>query len=273
MPSRELIVDDPLIACSKQPVQLVRDVLTEVLIGVDERIQPFSRHPASVGTGQVDVGSPTGRRSPGDGESSLDEDELDEGQEGKEDLEEDHGPRRTARGVPTSPITASSPSPAEERGLKAKDHARARNSGRVLMTLPTDVLLRTTDYLGPMVDDMLTQCFAWLTSLPDDPTSMPFMFEAALDTHDEFNVAPFIAAHGWYRQANGCASECTRGHDACSPSYAVKSDAVGYTSWRGGREEPKFGNSVDIIGAAVSVVPIEATLGGSGAVRQQSPTE
>jgi len=69
------------------------------------------------------------------------------------------------------------------------------------MHLPTDVLLRTTDYMGRMIDDMCTQAYAWLTAMPSDPATAPFMFDACLDTHDEFKAAPFIAAHGWYRQA------------------------------------------------------------------------
>ncbi len=132
-----------------------------------------------------------------------------------------------------------------------------------LMTLPTDVLLRTTDYLGPMVDDMLTQSYAWLRSLRDDPTSMPFMFEAALDTHDEFNAAPFMAAHGWYRQATAALRNALEAMTHAA-RYAVRNDTAGHTSWRAGGQQPKFGNSVDIIGAAAPVAPIEAALGGSG---------
>jgi hypothetical protein len=131
-----------------------------------------------------------------------------------------------------------------------------------LMTLPTDVLLRTTDYLGPMVDDMLTQSYAWLRSLPDDSTSMPFMFEVALDTHDELNAAPFIATHGWYRQATAALRNALEAMTHAA-RYAVKNDTAGYTSWRAGGQDPKFGNSIDIIGASGKVAPIETMLGGS----------
>ena len=42
-----------------------------------------------------------------------------------------------------------------------------------LMDLPTDVLLRTTDYLGMMIDDVVTQRSAWTAAMPDDPSQVP----------------------------------------------------------------------------------------------------
>lgn len=132
-----------------------------------------------------------------------------------------------------------------------------------LMTLPTDVLLRTTDYLGPMIDDMLTQAHSWLTAMPNDPAAMPFMFEAALDTHDEFKAAPFIAAHGWYRQATAALRNSLEVMTHAT-RYAVKNDTKGFAGWRAGTSEPKFGNSVDIIAGAPTVAAIELTLGSTG---------
>lgn len=132
-----------------------------------------------------------------------------------------------------------------------------------LMTLPTDVLLRTTDYLGRMVDDMLAQAYSWLKTIPNDATAMPFMFEAALDTHDEFKAAPFIAAHGWYRQATAALRNALEVMTHAT-RYAVKNDAKGFQAWRAGTVEPRFGNSVDIIGASPSVAATESAVGGSG---------
>lgn len=57
-----------------------------------------------------------------------------------------------------------------------------------LMDLPTDVVLRTTDYLGSMLDDMQTQAHAWLRSIPYEPSSAPFVFDALIDAHDEFKA-------------------------------------------------------------------------------------
>ncbi len=131
-----------------------------------------------------------------------------------------------------------------------------------LTTLPTDVLLRTTDYFGSEVADMLAQANAWIFALPDETSKMPFMFEVALDNNDEFEAALFTAAHGWYRQATAGlrnALETT----AHATSYALRSDHRGFADWRSGRVEPKFGNSLDLISRNPQVASNEAALGGS----------
>jgi hypothetical protein len=53
-----------------------------------------------------------------------------------------------------------------------------------IMHLPTDVLLRTTDFLGSMVDDIHEQGSAWIFAWPDEVAKAPFMFDAALDASD-----------------------------------------------------------------------------------------
>jgi len=132
-----------------------------------------------------------------------------------------------------------------------------------LMDLPTDVLLRTTDYLGQMVSDMSTQAGAWLSAMPDDPAKAPFMFHACLDTYDELKAAPFIATHGWYRQATAGLRNALEVM-AHAARYAVWSDTAGYLAWRGGiTEPPKFGNSTDLIGQAKHIAAIEGQLGGA----------
>jgi hypothetical protein len=132
-----------------------------------------------------------------------------------------------------------------------------------LTDLATDVLLRTTDYLGSMVDDMLTQAYEWLCVLPADPASAPFVFDAHLDTHDEFKAAPFIAAHGWYRQATAALRNALEVMTHAA-RFAVRGDTVGFQAWRDGiADSPKFGNSSDLIGQAPAVARIDATLGGA----------
>jgi len=133
-----------------------------------------------------------------------------------------------------------------------------------LTDLPTDVLLRTTDYLGSMIDDMLTQAYAWLRALPIDPAAVPFVFDAHLDTHDEFKAAPFIAAHGWYRQATAALRNALEVMTH-AVRFAVRNDNAGYQAWRNGTADaPKFGNSSDLIGQNPAVAGIDATLGGAG---------
>jgi hypothetical protein len=133
-----------------------------------------------------------------------------------------------------------------------------------LTDLPTDVLLRTTDYLGRMVDDMLTQAYAWLCALSTDPASAPFVFDAHIDAHDEFRAAPFIAAHGHYRQATACLRNALEVMTH-AVRFAVKNDQAGFHAWRNGTAEaPKFGNSSDIIGGNAAVTKIDAALGSAG---------
>jgi len=133
-----------------------------------------------------------------------------------------------------------------------------------LTDLPTDVLLRTTDYLGSMVDDMLTQAHAWLLALSADPSTAPFVFDAHLDAHDEFRAAPFLASHGFYRQATAALRNALEVMTH-AVRFAVREDHVGYQAWRSGTSEaPKFGNSSDLIGSDPAVAQIDAILGGPG---------
>lgn len=149
-------------------------------------------------------------------------------------------------------------------GGKPPDDLLGEEEWANLMDLATDVLLRTTDYLGSMMDDMLTQDHAWLCALPTDPSSAPFMFDAYLDAHDEFKAAPFIAAHGLYRQATAALRNALEVMTHAA-RFAIRNDNVGFQAWRSGTaDSPKFGNSVDLIGQNPAVARIDATLGGSG---------
>ena len=139
-----------------------------------------------------------------------------------------------------------------------------KESWESLTDLPTDVLLRTTDYLGRMVDDMLTQAYAWLCALSTDPASAPFVFDAHIDAHDEFRAAPFIAAHGHYRQATASLRNALEVM-AHAVRFAVMNDKAGFQAWRNGTADaPKFGNSSDLIGRNAAVAQIDTALGGVG---------
>lgn len=156
-------------------------------------------------------------------------------------------------------------------GGKPPDHVLGQEEWEHLMHLPTDVLLRTTDYMGKMLEDMSTQSGAWLKAMPDNAAKVPFMFDACLDAHDEFNAAPFIAAHGWYRQATAGLRNALEVM-AHAARYAVRNDAAGYAAWRAGAiDPPKFGNSTDLIGQATHIARIEIKLGG-GALFGVHPT-
>jgi hypothetical protein len=131
-----------------------------------------------------------------------------------------------------------------------------------LMDGATDVLLRTTDYLGSMIDDMGSLAFAWVTSIPPDPMLAPFVFDAYLEAHDEFEAAPFIAAHGWYRQATAGLRNALEVMTH-AVRYAVRNDSVGFQQWQSGdADPPKIGNSIELIAQSSLVAAVEQTLGG-----------
>ena len=139
----------------------------------------------------------------------------------------------------------------------------SEDSWASLTDLPTDVLLRTTDYLGSMVEDMLTQAYAWLTALPIG-VRVPFLSDAHLDAHDEFRAAPLIAAHGRYRQATASLRNALEVMTH-AVRFAVRNDQAGFQAWRNGiADPPKFGNSSDLVGGDFTAARIDTALGGAG---------
>ena len=131
------------------------------------------------------------------------------------------------------------------------------------MSLPTDVLLRTTDYQSSMLEDCHNQWAAWIETTPIEPAQSAYMFEPALDAADELHAAPFIAAHGWYRQATAGLRNALEAMSHAA-AFAVRNDVQGYTQWRAGALEPKLGNSADLLAADANVAHHEQQLGGAG---------
>jgi hypothetical protein len=135
-----------------------------------------------------------------------------------------------------------------------------REAWEGMMDLPTDVLLRTTDYLGRMVDDLHDQGNAWIHAAPMQPNDSQFMFEPSLDASDEFQAAPFVAMHGWYRQATAGLRNALEAM-ACGAAFAVRKDTAHYADWRAGSFEPKFGNAVELLAADSAVAALDGRLG------------
>jgi hypothetical protein len=128
-----------------------------------------------------------------------------------------------------------------------------------VMVLPTDVLLRTTDYQGSLVEDTHAQWAAWIHALPTDPSVAPFMFEAAWDATDEFSAAPFIAAHGWYRQATGALRTALESL-VIAAGYAVRVEDAGLARWRAGVAKPGFKDALAWLASTPAVQAVEAAL-------------
>src|SRR6185312_13847317 len=97
----------------------------------------------------------------------------------------------------------------------------------------------------------------------------PFMFEASLDAADGFHAAPFIAAHGWYRQATGALRTALESV-AIAAGYAVRGDEEGLARWRAGAVERNFGEAIQWLHHKPSVqvkeagLPAPAVFGKSG---------
>lgn len=132
-----------------------------------------------------------------------------------------------------------------------------------IMGLPTDVLLRTTDHLGNIVDHLHDQWSGWVDSMPETPSHSPFMFGPALDATDEFQAAPFAAMHGWYRQATAGLRNALETM-VCGAAFAVRNDTSRYTEWRAGAYEPRFGNAVESLATDPQLAARERRLGGAG---------
>jgi hypothetical protein len=138
-----------------------------------------------------------------------------------------------------------------------------REAWEGMMDLPTDVLLRTTDYLGRMVDDLHDQGGAWIHAMPMQPSDSQFMFEPAMDASDEFQAAPFVAMHGWYRQATAGLRNALEAM-TCAAGLAVRNDTAHYAGWRAGTFEPKFGNAVELLAADSTLAALDSRIGPPG---------
>ncbi len=119
----------------------------------------------------------------------------------------------------------------------------SRKAWRSLVQLPTDVLLRTTDYQGSIIEDCIRQSSGWNRACPWDARQSPVMRIPAMDAWDEFEAAVFMASHGWYRQGTSClrvALEVV----AQGSGYAIRNAVADYEAWREAGGRPEWGTSI-----------------------------
>lgn len=114
-----------------------------------------------------------------------------------------------------------------------------------LIDLPTDVLLRTTSHEGSSVDVLHKLGSMWIFLTPMEEHQAPYLFEAALLAHEEFDALAFIVLHGYYRQALGCLRNALEVLTV-GAGLAVTNNAGLFTKWRNGHEV-KFGNARDML--------------------------
>lgn len=113
------------------------------------------------------------------------------------------------------------------------------------------------------MDDLHDQGSAWINAMPMQPSDSQFMFEPALDASDEFQAAPFLAVHGWYRQATAGLRNAVEAM-ANGAAFAVRDDSARYADWRAGTSEPKFGNAIDLLAADSRLAALDNRLGSPG---------
>ena len=131
-----------------------------------------------------------------------------------------------------------------------------------LMDLSTDVLLRTTDRFGGAFQAMHSISSMWLAAItPVEDVDLPLVFDVYLDTYDEFEAAPFIVAHGWYRQANAGLRNALEVMTHAA-NCIVRGKDEQYRRWRDGTIELAFKNSVDILEGHSSTAKFGGSLPG-----------
>lgn len=117
---------------------------------------------------------------------------------------------------------------------------------RGVIDLPTDVLLRTTDYQGTIVNEVYQQTKVWVFAMPEEEGRSIFVAGASFDASDEFQAALFCAMHGWYRQAAACLRTALEVM-AAATAYGANGNRTGLDRWRNGQTEPKFSRSLGAI--------------------------
>ncbi|HKB59869.1 MAG TPA: hypothetical protein VKC56_07450 [Gallionellaceae bacterium] len=106
---------------------------------------------------------------------------------------------------------------------------------REIMTLPDDVLIRTTGHDGRWIELLYRLRSNWLGCMP----KQGILFEAMLDVLEDLDAALFSLMHGYYRQS------ITACRDALElMTFACMCDLYGeahrWTDWQAGKENFSF---------------------------------
>ncbi len=110
-----------------------------------------------------------------------------------------------------------------------------------VMTLPTDVALKSTSYEGALVERLSSLGSDWVFSWPEVGRA-PFVDEVALLAGEEFDALIFNATHGYYRQAIGCPRNALEVLIVAA-GLAVTNNAALYQRWRTDGHEIGFGQA------------------------------
>jgi hypothetical protein len=105
-----------------------------------------------------------------------------------------------------------------------------------IMTLPTDVVLKTTSYEGSWAARVHRLASDWIDACPIDPAAAPFMHAPALTAYEEFDAVVFNAVHGYFRQALGCLRNVLETMTAAA-AMAVTNNTTKFNAWQSGTDE------------------------------------
>ena len=110
-----------------------------------------------------------------------------------------------------------------------------------VMTLPTDVALKSSSYEGSAIARLATLESQWIFSWPQAGEA-PYMEEVVLLAGEEFSALVFNALHGYYRQAIGCLRNALETLMAAA-GLAVTSNRDLFDRWRRGEQQIGFGQA------------------------------
>ena len=107
-----------------------------------------------------------------------------------------------------------------------------------VMTLPTDVALKSSSYEGSAIARMATLETQWIWSWPEVDEA-PFMGEVVLLADEEFDALVFNTLHGYYPQAIGCLRNALETMMAAA-ALAVTDNHELFGRWRRGEQQIGF---------------------------------
>jgi hypothetical protein len=111
----------------------------------------------------------------------------------------------------------------------------SRDDWDEFMTLPTDVVLKTTSYQGSWASSVHRLASDWIKACPRDPAS-PFMHAPCWTAYEEFAAVVFNAVHGYFRQALGCLRNVLETMSAAA-AMAVTNNTTKFNAWQNGADE------------------------------------
>ncbi len=110
-----------------------------------------------------------------------------------------------------------------------------------IMTLPTDVALKSSSYEGSAISRLAILESNWIFSWPEAGEA-PFMEEVALLAGEEFSALVFNALHGYYRHAIGCLRNALETLTVAA-GLAVRGNRPMFVQWRRGENQIDYGQA------------------------------